>query len=134
MFDEACHVYRDEGGQGELLKINVKVFYLDYHLTGRIEFRIQHTENQSLSIVVGPVHLFVVARLLSIMSQMTKLWIVKRDVILRFHILLLYLNSKPSFRVRRLILRDFNSLLRVCKISVGDLWGRWKKHVKQFKF
>ena len=110
MFEEASRIYDDEGGQGGLLKANVKVLYFKYHLTGSIAFKTQHTESRKQFIVAAH-HLWAI-------TPMTKL--PTPGDVLMFHVPRPNLNSGHSFRESKMISLDFNMLLKTCKINACD--------------
>jgi len=116
MYNEACKIYREEGGQDELGKVNVKVYDFGNNLISRIVFK-------TCDLGKSKVHIAVVPHPSSYRTE--SLGNPKRGPIaLRVQSLdhLRLRNSEPFSPANKLTLNHSDGALPACKTNANTSW------------
>ena len=129
MYNEACKIYREEGGQDELGKVNVKVYDFGDNLISRIVFK-------TCDLGRSKVHIAVVPHPSSYPTR--SLGNPKRGPIalrVQPHSLdhLRLRNSEPFSPANKLTSNRSDVALPACRTNANASWDPWRKLVAPLK-
>jgi hypothetical protein len=128
MYNEACRIYRQEGGQDELGKMNVKVYNFVDNLISRIAFKISDLERSKIHCVALP---------LPSSNPMKNLGSPRGPIAWRVQfyplIHLQFHNSGLFFLAKKLISNLSNAASSIYKTNASISWAPWRKLVESSK-